>query len=378
MFDIPAAQRVSGYGNITGYGAGARLLSPTAGSGGGSVAALASARHDSPITFEGLLVGSSVHTAWGVGLLVRVIAAGALGEVAFPAQTLGAACFPYCGHTAIIPSTALRAVPCGAAGIAALEASCGSSASEAAASAAVATSIVRARFGGPGAGALVSVVLPRGSDEVAAACGAPSASALPLLPLAPPARELLSITLDVLLRAVGEKLDLLRAVAGDALGRLLHLPPPLPPLYELGGAHRAVLVSVFPPPMMSMLTHHAKGGAGVISTTWGVGEGEGEGEEEGEGEGAGEEGNNLTAARGANGGAAAESNGGGVVDGSGSSVQWGIPHQCFSRLMPLLNAKNSSGEEGGATSPFALPLLEGLASSIGGLSESVVKHSTRA
>jgi hypothetical protein len=105
-FDAAAAQQASGYGNITGYGAGARLLLAGA---AGARGALLAARPGGALTAPpgSLALGASVRTEWGVARLERAHAAGARADVAFPGGSLGAACFAYAGHTATLPAAAL-------------------------------------------------------------------------------------------------------------------------------------------------------------------------------------------------------------------------------------------------------------------------------
>ncbi len=145
---------------------------------------------------------------------------------------------------------------------------------------------------------------------------------------------------------VGEKLDLLRAVAGDALCRsFAGLPPPLQPPPGLPAHCVDAISRVFPAPTLK----------------------EEAGEEEGEGEGEGADGEGGDGA-GAAGGGAARGRGAAAAARvpAASLIQWSIPHQCFARLTPLLSVPGG---------PFTPPLMEGLAVSVGGLSESVVKHS---
>ncbi len=156
VFDVAAAQQVSGYGNITGYGAGARLL---VGAGrAGAAAARVGGRVDGVQTLGGALLGASVATAWGVGRLVGVRAGGRLAVVQFPPRSLGAACFPYGG--AALPWGGVSRAPCGAFG-AAVEAAAGADAAlgalfppEAEAARAACAWLV------PGAGAPAPLLLP--------------------------------------------------------------------------------------------------------------------------------------------------------------------------------------------------------------------------
>ena len=96
--DAPTA----GYGRISGYGAGSRLVSSAA----------AWARPDSPATVTGLCVGAAVTCAYGPGKLVGVSAAGTVAEVAFSRGSVGACCFPY--GSALLRATAIRRLPPGA------------------------------------------------------------------------------------------------------------------------------------------------------------------------------------------------------------------------------------------------------------------------
>jgi hypothetical protein len=312
---LESLQHASGYGNITGYGAGIRLLP-----GGDPI----HARVDAPVSAGGVPVGKGVATPYGVGVLRAVHSAGSVCEVAFPPQTLGAAYFPY--GSALIGSPRVKA----AAAPVSLAAESSSSAAETAPSS-------------------VALLLPRlapgGSSAALVAVPAEDVSGF----ITP---DMTTAGICVLLRQASEKLDLLRAVAGDALCRLIHLPRPLPPIPGL--LHRERLAEVFPEP-------NWRGSAGGKDDF---------GEED---EGAGEERESVAAggadaaAPGADGAAAAEAPAApktGAGAGAGT-VQWAIPHQCFPRLVQILGVPS-----------YTAALLEGMATAVGGLSESVVKHST--
>ena len=310
-YDICSAQYVSGYGNITGYGAGLRIL-PGGGGGLGHLSATPGAH----ITSNGHLVGASVLVGeWGVGCLAAVAAGGDLARVTFPPRSCGAACFPYSGG-GVFPVAALRHAPRGAA-IEAARAAAATAPSTAAAASSSSSSLT------PFAATSI-FLLP------------PSVAALDAF--LPPAA--VAAAVQALLRGAGEKLDLMRAVAGDALCRALSLLPHNLP--ALAGVERLE-------ELRAVFSDSGRGAAEGATA---------EQQEEG-GEEEREEGSPAAAA------AAASP----LAPSTTSAIQWSIPHQCYPRLMALLSIPGA---------PFTGALMEGLSVSVGGLSESVVKSSRAA
>jgi hypothetical protein len=211
-----------------------------------------------------------------------------------------------------------------------------------------------------------------------------------------------------LLRSACEKLDLLRGVAGEALCRVLHPPFPLPQLPHLAQAE--TLRAAFPPPPPSALSWlGAERLAGAVDSGIGSSEAEGglaaaaaaglvplvqlggstgpspaddaaagdEGPEEAE-EAEAQDGRSVgstdAAAASASPADADISDGaaGRVDEATGAEaavdsgvIQWSLPHHSFPRLVPLL----------GADHPYIAPIVAGLVTAVGGLSESVVKQS---
>jgi hypothetical protein len=372
-----AAGAVSGFNaSITGYGAGTRLLS--------------SAPHERPdalVTAGGLRLGSRVRCVYGVGVLSKVVGAGQVAEVDFTAAAAcsssgasgsdqlsgyASACFPY--GTALLRANTLTPVHSARAGV-------GAAAAAAADEPCGCRRIVRLSEGGRGV--LARFLTPdRSSGQLVGS----------------------------LLRAACEKLDLLRGVAGEALCRVLHPPFPLPHLPHL--AHAEALRAAFPPPPPSALSwlgaerlagpadsggssSAAEGGlaaaaaAGLVPLVLlggGVGpssaddaaagdEGLEEAEEAEEAEEDGRSVGSTDAAAAPSSPADADTSGGaagggdettgGEAAGGCGVIQWSLPHHSFPRLVPLL----------GAGRPYVAPIVAGLVTAVGGLSESVVKQS---
>lgn len=321
---IETLQHTSGYGNITGYGAGIRLLNNPA-------------RVDAKVTVNGLQKGRNVQTAYGVGVISAILTGGSMCEVRFEKGGVGAAYFPY--GVGIIAASKLKPAP------AVTPATAHDSP----------LALLAARFGASTATAS-SIVLP--------------------VPIEDPATFLTeamqSSTICAFLRQASEKLDLLRAVAGDALCRMLHLPAPLPQLDSV--LHRDLLISVFQQPGwggsigIPLLGGSAPAAAGSQSTRNDAAEENFGAEDAGAGDNddgaaiATEEADGASNAASA---AAAAQPAAKPTD--ALSIQWAIPHQCFPRIVQLLGAAAYVGA-----------VVEGLVTSVGGLSESVVKHSASA
>ena len=316
-------QHTSGYGNITGYGAGVRLL---AGSDGSALYN----RIDATVADNGLCRGQSVNSVYGIGVISAVSAGRTLCDVEFPKSSLGRACFPY-GQASIGTARLFAgiakdtAIACGI-----VEEDCSTS--------------EKKRL--DGFLALISLGLSQ------------SWVTLPIDDVTNFMTDVMLLKMiNALLRQASEKLDLMRAVAGDALCRLLQLPRPIPQF--VGIPQRNRLEEVFPEPNWQ---------AGEKQTTeifsseldFGV-----------EDEGAGEDNEtiqSLTLVETVTEQPSTEPTITLTVGPRSSSlIQWAIPHQCFPRITQLLGLKE-----------YTPSLVEGLVTAVGGLSESVVKHSSAA
>jgi len=359
---------------ISGYGAGTRLV--------------AAAPHELPdavVTSRGVVTGTIVDSVYGCGRLQRIVAGGAIGEVAFQPGSLGAACFPYA--MACVPVAALRPL------------------------------LLLAPTPSPSPATAVARWLSLAPSRWQDGSGsAPTAATAAIRLIAETEDTLAWLSAEgvvemmgCFLRTASEKLDLLRGMAGEALCRIVHVPWPLPALPHL--RHAAHLAATFPAPhavvvarqagdaVMSVCTSttaalnpaaaslplvqralEAAMGRGLswhVLTTASVGAVGADAE-------TGEDGVDTTAE---DGGTApgpdapldSATPAVSVEDSSPlpaspapsptahASVQWAIPHQSFPRLAPLL-----------AHPEYAPALLEGLVTSVGGLSESVVRHSAAA
>lgn len=306
---LDTMQCTSGYGNISGYGAGMRLLTATALAASGSVAVQKALRLPPPANTatNGVQLYQLVrsHGSQGLYLVTAILSAGAVAGVT--SITDGTShCVP------VAQLTGVSSDPC----------------------ATVAS--VLATLTGKAAAVDRVLPLPAVPEEL-------GESILP--------HDKLTLAVGTFLRLGAEKLDLLRAVAGDALCRMLHAPPSLPPFSTL--PHLPELQAAFPQAQAWVQA----GQADVCRS------GDDElGEEDAEASG------DVAAVSGEEGQAAqAEAQQQQAHGASSTSVQWSIPHQCFPRLSPLL-----------ACATFTPYLVEGMITSVGGLSESVVKHSSAA
>jgi len=155
---------------------------------------------------------------------------------------------------------------------------------------------------------------------------------------------------------------LMRAVAGDALCRLLQLPRPIPQF--TGIPQRSRLEEVFPEPNWNAGEKQLSGTLSAETDDFGV-EDEGAGEDDDKGQSTVVEATDPSAQP----ILSAESSIALTTTGprSSSLIQWAIPHQCFPRITQLLGLKE-----------YTPSLVEGLVTAVGGLSESVVKHSSAA
>jgi hypothetical protein len=162
--------------------------------------------------------------------------------------------------------------------------------------------------------------------------------------------------LGCFLRELGEKLDLLRGVSGEALCRLLHLPHPLPQVE--GVAHRQMLEETFPSPYAPSATTPAAAAQKQYTGGFDLDVSVDQGGEDDDSEGKAAEAPTAQDASAETPKASA---------GTSKSIQWSMPNQCFPRLVALL-----------ALPEYVKPIMEGLVTSVGGLSESVVKHSASA
>lgn len=284
VVDASGSAPTVGYGKISGYGAGSRLVSSAA----------ASACPDSPVTANGLFIGARVTGAYGPGRVVGVAAAGALAEVAFASGSTGACCFPY--GSAFLRATTLRPLEPAPAGGAAPP---------------------------PLPPAPLSVVVL--AEDVQG--------------YLPP--DACADVVGCFLRQLAEKLDLLRGAAGEALCRLLHLPWPLPPVP--GVPHRERLHAAFPPPAAPARVSAAGAAAASGATAddaalAAIPEADVGGEEDATPGPASE----APAAGGVGGGGAALEEGGATPASpasasSSSGVQWSLAHDAFPRVAGLLD-----------------------------------------
>jgi HEAT repeat protein len=326
-------QHSSGYGNITGYGAGVRLL---AGSDGSALFN----RIDASVADNGLRRGQSVFTSYGIGVVAAVSAGRTLCDVEFPKSSLGRACFPY-GQASI---NTLRLSP----GLSKETAiSCGLLAPESVSNEEHSSESKRLYE--------ILTVLSLGLSQ--------SSVTIPVEDVSNFITDvMLTRMINALLRQASEKLDLMRAVAGDALCRLLQLPRPIPQF--LGIPQRSRLEQVFPEPNWNA-------GEKQSSVTMSAGTDFGVDDESGEEDDKNEKENSAALQeRETQQGLSSESSiaiASTTGPRSSSLIQWAIPHQCFPRITQLLGLKE-----------YTASLIEGLVTAVGGLSESVVKHSSTA
>lgn len=188
--------------------------------------------------------------------------------------------------------------------------------------------------------------------------------------------QLSASVVSALLRLSSEKLDLLRGVAGAVLSRMLHdLSPELP-----GVPHAKTLRSVVPPKPVGVGSAGsdvpgAESESAAADTTI-----------DGDDDFEGESGVSASASASAGAGGASESKAGagteeskvkaahdlarssavgGAVEGEKGTINWSVPGQCFPVLVQLLDLD-----------VYVPELVEGMVTSVGGLSESVVKESS--
>ena len=325
-------QHTSGYGNITGYGAGVRLL---AGSDGSALFN----RIDTTVADNGLRRGQSVQTVYGGGVVVAVSAGRTLCDVEFPRSSLGRACFPY-GQASI-------------------------STSRLSAGSAKDTAVICGLLAPEGATDEVYSSETKRLEGLLSILSLGLSKSLVTIPVEDVSNFITDVMqtrmINALLRQASEKLDLMRAVAGDALCRLLQLPRPIPQL--TGIPQRSRLEEVFPEPNWNAGEKQLSGTLSA-ETDFGV-EDEGAGEDDDKGQSTVVEATDSLAQP----MLSAESSIALTTTGprSSSLIQWAIPHQCFPRITQLLGLKE-----------YTPSLVEGLVTAVGGLSESVVKHSSAA
>ena len=239
-----------------------------AGNGSGSTPTSTCA---SAVSANGMWIGDVVISDYGVGRIVDLTASGWVAEVAFPALSMGAACFPYgsglisvsklrlCRRGTRLPSpgTSAAAVPVARGG-----------ASSSSSSLSAPTLATAALSPAPATAATGAAQLPCSEIEVQPLRSVRLYTPLddPSLYLSPP---LVSAALCCFLRQSAEKLDSLRSVAGEGLCALLHLPAPLPPLAHV--RRRRDLEELFPSPLSVVNFNLGAAAAAAVSSNYNSG-----------------------------------------------------------------------------------------------------------